>query len=476
MFEEVLVKRDVIVIGVGAAGRSAALEAASCGLSVLLVGGGEADVRSAESALHMRRVRAAIEIGATPRAATSFSETDRSRAADSSRLDLRDDLVRSCRCHPSIDVELGGVELTAPRVIRMRNGSTCEASMLVIAVGGRPRRPERFAFDDLRVCDVESFWRRGSLPRSAVVLGADAEGWSLASLLATLRVPVTVVDRRSRSLRYVDRDVLERFHACMRAMNVDLVLSEEVMRVEREADERGQVLVHLASGRVEVGGALVVVGGRESGVRELRLERQSIDVDSDGFVLADERGRTSQPGVFAAGSAVSAAGPHSDEYCGRAVVRMAMGLTDGGSSAPPLIVESLPEIAMVGLTSEMCDRLDLPHIARSASLGALEASVGSASAPGMLKLVVHRDNRTLLGVQVIGSRAAELVQLGALLVSKERSVRELLNLAPPEESPFAAYASVARDVLCAALAETESRSPSSASEPIGPAALARDPS
>jgi len=123
-------------------------------------------------------------------------------------------------------------------------------------------------------------------------------------------------------------------------------------------------------------------------------------------------------------------------------------------ASPPLIVDSLPEIAMVGLTSEMCERLGIPYVESSANLDACEPRV-APTCSGKLKLVVQRDTRALIGVQVIGFGAAEFVQLGALLVAKERSVRELLSLAPPEGSRYALYASAARDAIRAALAATE---------------------
>ena len=442
-------KRDIIVIGAGAAGRSAALEAARCGLRVLLVAGGEDALLRASAARGLRRVHSAVAQALTSDGSTNDVSRVRLDLASLMTADVRDVLMQLSVRERNIQVDSGRVELSSPRSVRLADGSSCEAPLLVVATDGYPRRPAQLGFDDHLVCDAESVWLRAELPRSAVVLGADAEGCAVACLLGALGVPVTLIDRRSRSLRYVDREVLEGFHASVHDLGVELVLSEDVTSVQALRNGPDQVVVSLASGRREICDALVVAGGREAGTAALRLDRASVETDARGFVLADDSGRTSQQGVFAVGRAVSEVGPYLDEHLGRAVVRTALGLTGDGAAAVPLVVESLPEIAMVGLTAEMCRHLDVPCIESTAALDGHRA--GGAGARGLLKLVVHHRSKTLLGVQVLGFAALEVVQLGCLLVAKERSVRELLGLAAPEVSFYTAYSAAARDALLSTL-------------------------
>lgn len=453
---------DVIVLGVGLAARSAALEAAACGLRVSLVTGTQGALRRAEAAFRARQTRFAVEdalstpvgVDGRPADPAEIAAGLRPRIDALLRQDVAADLLQACLAHPGIELCATEACFVGPRAIRSVDGRRWDAPIVVIATDALPRRPQRFRFDDRSICDADSIWLRRCLPRSALILGADAEGCALASTLAAAGVPVTLVDRRSRSLRYLDRDLLEDFQEGLLRSGVELVLSEELEEVRVEATgPETRVIVRLASGRSEVCDVVAVAGGCEPRTRPLELDRAAIDVDARGFVLTDERGETSRTGVFAAGRVVSDVGLYADEYYGRTIVRSALGLTDEGVSAVPLVVGSLPEIAMVGVTAEMCERLDLPHVSASAEFRvAAWQRLPALGPPGRLKLVVERRTRSLLGVQALGFGASDLVQLGLLLVAKQRSARELLRIAAPDGSPWASYASAARDALRLALA------------------------
>ncbi len=452
------VRRDLVVLGAGLAARSAALEAASCGLQVLLLTCADEQVRRAEAAAVSAKVRSLVEDMTFPSGwsgedgAASRSPTPELRAQIESLVRMATtnaSPLEGCAAHPSIEVCHAAVEFDCANKIRTDAGLCWEFPLAVIATDGPPRQSTRFQFDGHSVCDADSIWLRGTLPRSAVIVGADAEGCALGSILAGAGVPVTIVDRRSRCLRYLDPDLLEFFHERLHQIGVEVVLSEDLNDVR--VDVRGSepyVLVELASGRHEPCDVLVVVAGRESGTDRLRLDRAGVETDERGFILTSERGETSRGGIFATGRVVSDLGFSADEYSGRTVVRAALGLGDEGILAMPLVIGAVPEIAMAGLTAEMCCRLGVPHVASRAEFQAGRTGQHRASRPpGVLKLVVQKDTRVLLGVQAIGVGSSELVQLGRLLIAGERSIGELLGIAAPFGSPWASYPTAARDAL-----------------------------
>ena len=189
---------DLIVIGAGAAGCSAALEAARLGLDVLLVD--QARVPGA-GGLATCSIPAAV----LRDAARSRSDERRGFGDLAGRRDavLRRHLASVARrlAEAGVRFEQGRAELCSAEEVRLDRRGSRRARALVIACGSHPRRPSRFPFDHRIVCDSDTALRGRVLPRNLVVIGADVVGCELSCLFAALGTHVTLVDRRRRLLR-----------------------------------------------------------------------------------------------------------------------------------------------------------------------------------------------------------------------------------------------------------------------------------
>ena len=417
---------DLIVIGAGAAGCSAALEAARLGLDVLLVD----QTRVAGAGL--------LATGTIP--AAVLRDAARSRRDQSAGFgDLaarRDDVLRRHLtsvarqlAESGVRFEQGRAELRSAEEVQVDGCGTRRARALVIACGSRPRRPPRFPFDHRIVCDSDSALRGSRLPRSVVVIGADAVGCELSCLFAALGAHVTLVDRRRRLLRCADREILERLHEEMQRLGIVVALEEEIAALRAEGDPKEPyAVVRLGSGRTEHCERVIVLAGRESRAASLAPERAGVALDAQGFIAVDEHFETSQPGVYAVGDAVG--------YPMRADVGMLQGrlavlriagrpLTAVGEL--PMAVRTLPEIASVGLIEDAARRLDLAYgVGRARFEDTLSGAIGG-DARGLLKLVFSREDRRVLGVQIIGPGASELLQVGTELISSGRSIEQVAN-------------------------------------------------
>lgn len=422
---------DVIVLGWTYAAREAALEAARRDARVLLVpdaaerypmhsGSDPAwesmavATRVASASLELDHLRRMTPCAAT-RNDTSMERVFRSVRSLASRIDAsaRAKLeARGVLVMPDV-----GVKFESATRLRSRSGDVLTAPVIILATGDRPRRPSRFVFDERVVFDPWTVLLAEGIPRSMVVVGGESIGCQTACLFAALGTTVTIIDRRQRCLRYVDRDVLERLHARMQSAGIELILGECLSSLE-VCDPSGErhVRAHLTSGRVEICDRLVVAAGSAPNCRGLDLEAAAILVDEQGFVQVDERGRTSQPGVYAAGGVVSGLGAMGEAQFGRAVVREAMGIGEDLVQVVPIGIQTIPEIAMVGVTDEVCERLDVPWVSGMADLEDWQLDADSSLPGGLLKLVVHRKTGEVLGVHVIGRGAHEIIHLGTWIV------------------------------------------------------------
>jgi len=453
-------RHDMIVVGSGPGACTAAVEAAGLGCNVLLV--------EPERPYHAPippRLRQALAArlagdlrGAGPPAdgipRPACWEELSLRAEQEARRYLES--IRRRLERSKVQVERGAVRFAAPDAVQLGPSAVRRAPLVVVATGARPRRPSFFPFDDRVVCDVASAFRADVPLRSATVVGASTEGCEIASLLAALDVPVALLDRRTRLLRAMDRDVLRTFHARLQDAGVDVVLGEEIVEVAIAPHPREpHAALHLASGRVDRCDRLVVCAGRLPNVEELRLDCAGVETDPSGRIVTDEFGSTSAPGVYAIGE-VSTAGADlgTELYQARVAVDHALGREPLLAEHLPRTLYTIPEMATVGLTDEACDRLGVPQASGSSPYPPVGSDLGSpvgsdlgSEEPGLLKLVVDAEGRGVLGIHIVGSRAGETLQLGVELMRRGARVDELASLLYASPGPAEAYRAAAVDAI-----------------------------
>lgn len=448
------VNHDVIVVGSDPAGLEVAVQAARRGLTVLLATGKSVRPASTTS-LIARRV-----VGELTRAFVQIRSREvhcGRRSVLRAELDailseaLRDSLTRyDARVRGRLERARVRTQAACQRVnddrsVQLDDGSVHRARHLVIATGTRARRPRQFPYDDRSVLDDDAFLATGARPRSLVLVGAGAAGCELASTFGSLGTHVTLVDRRDSLLRAVDREILELLHRQLRRIGVDVVLSEEIsgLRVET-AGEQPHVWLDLASGRSEVCEQLVVVAGREPDGEVLR-DLPGIATTANGFVHVDPGFRTSLPGIYAVGGVVDAISNAPVAHQARAVVSDVCGEPASELEPEPLVIRTVPMIASWGLSEEACRRLDVPYVVGTASGDELPQPQIADADPLFLKLVVHRTERFVLGVHVVGHAAAELVAVGAMVARQRLAVSQLAALGCSDDANAAAFSLAAEE-------------------------------
>lgn len=427
-------KHDLLVTGDCTAAYVAAIEAARLGWDVGLVVSAGASrlgppilprIRQALACRQLdhapgggqsRRASAwSLLAGGVERALTTYVE-----ALEGERAEAGVRLLRGpARVRGTLEVEVGG--------------ETHCGGAVVIGVGVRPRRPAFFPFDDRVVCDRESIFQSGVLPRSLAVVGANEPGCELACLFAAFGVAVVLVDRRARLMRSVDRDLLALLHARMQQAGVEVVLEEEIEAIRVDGHPREpHAELRLGSGRVERFERLVVCAGSIPDLECPGSEQLSLDRDAQGLIITDEYGRTSQPGVYAVGDVAGVPSNLGTQiHRARVAALHALHLEPTLEEHPPTVIHTIPEIASVGLSEEACGRLGLPHVVGISAYPPRLFWESGAWEEGLLKLVVEAEQGRLVGVHVIGRNAGDALQLGAEFLrqgaSAERLAGAILN-------------------------------------------------
>ena len=403
---------DVIVIGGGAAGLTAAGGLAMFGLRVALCEpgpmGGEclntgcvpskALIAAAARAHSAIRPAMGVALSATVDWAGVRAHIDNAIAAIAphdapERFEAMGvEVIRSpARFLDAKTMLAGNRELRAPRI--------------VIATGSRPAIPPVEGLADTPYLTNETLFAIDRLPRHLVILGGGAIGCEMAQAFRRLGARVTVIEGGA-ALAHEDPEAAALVLDTLRAEGVDFRIGAAATLVERV--DAG-VRVILASGEAVAGSHLLVATGRRADLDTLDLDAAGVRHGKDGIEV-DAYRRTSHRHIFAIGDC--RAGPRLTHVAGYEGSLVALQIATGWPAkvdwrALPRVTYTDPELAQVGLTeAEARGTYANVEVTREA-FADNDRAVTEGDTRGFVKLV--RRGGTVLGVTIVGARAGELL-------------------------------------------------------------------
>lgn len=323
------------------------------------------------------------------------------------------------------------------------SGEKLRARSFIICAGGHARRLP-FPGAELTLTH-DDLWTMKSLPQRLAIIGAAATGCQLASVMTTFGAQVTLLDVAPHILPAEDTAVTEALTDAFTQRGIHIVSGMSgVERVEQTAD--GLRLVYKrddAEAEISVD-AIVVAVGWPGNVEALNPQAAGIKTEKS-YVVSDDYLRTSVPHIFAAGDIdgrrmlVQSAGAEA-----RAAAENAVAELNDGEARPyrPLIVPhggfTDPEYGSVGLTEQAAREAGHDVVVALASMVNLDRAVIDGNTEGFCKLVVDRDTRKVLGAHVVGEQAVEIVHLVAANMAAGATVEILADL----ELAYPTYVSI----------------------------------
>lgn len=433
---------DLVVIGTGPAGWSAALQGAKLGMAVaviekgLMLGG--ACVRTGTLPSKALRHRVLELLNSRKNLSHGIHTTELAPLTMQDLRGPRDEVIshhqqtiRAFFERNNVVVLAGSASFVGPGQIRVANRQgedIIEAKKVLIATGSRPRRPDSIPIDDHIIVDSDSLLDLDIIPRSLSVIGSGVIGCEYATIFATLGSKVTIIDRREKLLRFLDSDILDALCHSMRSKGIRVMQEEQVrdVRIEDNKNFREGV-VCLESGRTVRSERVLVAAGRVSNVESLNLERIGLTTDETGLIKVDENYRTDTENVYAAGDVIGfPALASTSMHQGRLAVLHAAGKERPATSVLPMAIFTIPEISAVGLTEEQCREQGIPYEVGTARSG--ETPRGQiAGDDGLVKLIFNRDTKEILGIHMIGASASELIHVGMILLHMGGTLDDILS-------------------------------------------------
>ncbi len=459
---------DALVIGAGPGGYVCALRLAQLGRSTLLVErdrlGGEClnyGCIPSKALIHastlVDRVRHGEALGIRADVKVDMAQMQKWKASVVERL--TGGIVQLCKGY-GVEVLYGEASFRDVQTVEVRAAhgtpEVVEARAIVVATGSHPAQLPGLEYDGQIVVDSKDALRFPSLPKRFLVVGGGITGLEIATMYAKLGSEVTVVELLERLLPGypgIDDEISRSVARGLKQLKVKYYTSSTVKALERKPDgATAKVETPEGELKVEVDRVLVSVG-RKPTTEGLDLKAAGVAVDAKGFIPVDEHLRTNVPNVYAIGDVTGVPFlAHRASYQGKVAAEVIAGLPAAVDiTVIPSAVFTDPEIGYAGLTEEEARAQGHRPIVGKFPFAALGRALAMAEPEGYVKVVADAESQSVLGVQIVGPEAADLISEVALAMEMGATVEDIaLTIHPhptlPEAILEAAEATLGKSV------------------------------
>jgi dihydrolipoamide dehydrogenase len=434
---------DLVVIGAGPGGYTAAIRGAQKDLDVVLVEkekvGGVClnhGCIPAKALIHAAGFKKDIEHWNDIGIHTGETEVDFGDIQEwkDNAVEKLDNGILNILDHHGVEYMEGTARFLDSNTIRVEeehNAENVEFDKAIIATGSQPIELPGLDFEKDGVISSREMLEVDEVPDEIVVVGGGYIGMEAVTKFCKFGAKVKVVEARDRVLGMFEEEIVDSIQETSDMYNDEIYTNAMAQDVEY-TDEGKPVLVADQDGeelRLE-GDYILVAAGRETTpvLENLSLENTDVDINEDGFIETDEQMKTSDDSIFCIGDA--AGEPllaHKAYREGRVAAEVAAGKPAAfDNQYIPAVMYTDPEVATVGLNEtearEEYDELLVGRFPMSASGRAL--SVNKTS--GYVKVIADNDEK-LLGVQIVGERASDMIAEATLALEMNAYLDDIAN-------------------------------------------------
>lgn len=419
---------DMVVIGAGPGGYPAAIRAAQLGAKVAIVEREQLGGTCLNwGCIPTKALIAAADLFGRIRRADALGITVKGATVDYARLvahknqvvaQLKGGVKQLLKAHGV--TELAGAASFVDRHTLDVNGTRVGAQKIIIATGSTSAVPG-FLPKHPRVVESRAFLDLDRLPESMIVMGGGYIGCELACLAAQLGVKVTIVELLENILLLLDTDVRREVQAHMeKELGIRVLTGKPLENVTSAVT--GKVGDETIKADL-----LVVAVGRKPVTDGLKLENAGIQTNANGFIPADEQGRTSVAHIYAIGDvtgktqlahyATAQALVAASNACGQTLRKH--------DALVPGVIFTSPEVALVGLTEDEAKKQGRAITTGKFRFGGLGRAIAVAETTGFVKWMADAGTDQLLGATAVGPHATELIAEATVAIRAELTAREL---------------------------------------------------
>ncbi len=439
---------DVIVVGGGIAGVSAALRAADLNGRVCLIereriGGSylKRGLYRQQRALHLAHSRS--DSGGAKTSSNGWF------ARSSEGADQVSESWKQALLQQGVHLEPGSAEVADAGTVRVNQGETkvtLQTKSLILATGSSPTAPATIPFEENRILAPDEVYGLTDVPAQVLILGAGREGCELATLYNRLGSRTFLCDERPRLLPDCDPELGAVIEREMKSRKFKLLLGKKVVSIFKNGDA---IDVSLDGGVKFSVDQIVIAGRRKARSECLPAGALGVRLGESGEVLVDETMASSAAGIYAVGSVTGQAHSVSAvEEAGRVAASNAMGKPRKfDADWMPEILFTDPQAASVGCFAAEAHHKGFRAVEGRCDYGDIDHARIHGNSGGFFKIAADKVSRKVIGAQVVAPQASEFMPLILLMIKKGMAVTALTGLSCSPTDQFRGIREAARDCV-----------------------------
>ncbi len=332
------------------------------------------------------------------------------------------------------------VRLTGAEISRIR------FKYCLIATGARPIALPDFPFNtDSRIMSTAAALHLTDIPSTLLVVGGGPTGIEIGSLYATFGSRVTLAEKSEHLLPGIDRDLVAPVEKRLTQLFTDIKLNTQV---DISQEFFNEVEVTFKTGSTSNNhrfDRVLVAVGLAATTDSLGLKQTAITVDDQGFILVDKSQKTSEKNIFATGDITGQPMlAHKAIRAGRVAAEVIAGRTAVFDvQATPIIVYTEPQICWCGLTERQAAKNSTPYITQKYSWKNSAHAQTMDTTDGFTKLLVDPENNRILGAGICGSGSESLIAEAVLAIEMGALAEDLALTLHPHPTTSATYEATA---------------------------------
>lgn len=328
---------------------------------------------------------------------------------------------------------VGSFESPTQIKVSKNDGSSevIESKYTIIATGSKPSSLPFISLDKARVITSTEALELKEIPKHLVVIGGGVIGLELGSVYKRLGSEVTVVEFMDKIIPTMDGALSKELNKVLRKQGMKFMLSTAVQAVERNGDTVKVVAKDKKGEEVVIEGDYVLVSvGRKPYTEGLALEKAGVDLDERGRVKTNEHLQTNVSNIYAIGDVVAGAMlAHKASEEGVLVAEQLAGQKPHiNYNLIPGVVYTWPEVAAVGKTEEQLKAEGVAVKVGSFPMRALGRSRASGDIDGFIKIIADEKTDEVLGVHMIGARAADMIAAAVTAMEFRASAEDIARM------------------------------------------------
>ena len=452
---------EVLVVGGGPGGYTAAIRASQLGKDVILVDkydpGGTCVYRGCiptKTLIHAANfiydIKNPGNIGI--RGSVEFDYKNIQKWKYDVIKKLRDGIVSLCKKY-GVAVVKGGVFFESPDKARitLSDGeiSTIRFKNAIIATGSYPQEFPGFPFDGKFVINSNEALGLMKVPEELVILGAGHISVELGTMFAKLGTKVKIVQRSSRILSMFDKELVEVVSRKMKKLGMEIYYNSTPQKLNTENNKAVITIVDDKGKETQLKADKILAAvGVKPNTGNLGLENIGVELDKNGFIKVDEKLHTTDQKIFAVGDV---AGPpfiaHKAFREGKVAAEVIAGSPSAfDNRAIPLTVFSDPEIAAVGLDEESARKSGFEIKTGKFPFKASGSALTMDRTEGFVKVVAKTDGE-ILGIHIVGANASMLISEASHSIEMAAFLEDLAGTIHPHPTLSEALAEAAETAL-----------------------------